>query len=416
MHSFDLTGRLQRLRTCYSIDRIVDRLLIVILASLVGVGACVYSGFVSSQGKVCNDFAAIYVAGSLAVGGRFAEAYDVQAFSKALASFCGTAPQRMPWTYPPPFNLIAGALSLLPYGLSYLVFISVSLIAFMMILRRLCASLDHYNLARITCLPSMGITIIAGQNGLLTAALIGLFTLFILSGRRSASLPLGLLIIKPQLATGLALLVLMQKRVRLLIFTLIVVLSLSLLTTVLMGADVWRAFAHAAGEAGAFLKNGEYQLSRMTSIYAAAFSITGSASIAFTLQIFVAVLCSLAIYHCVRLDLPLRPLLGVSILLSYGISPYVYDYDCVAYGVSAALIAPYIFLYATVRQKLPFLVLSWLPQLYGAYFALFAADGIRDLVSIRGKPVSIGGVVFIFLAGATLFSLINAERKNVSGP
>lgn len=154
----------------------MDRRLFVILVSLVGIGARVYAGFVSYQGNVCDDFAGIHVAGRLAVERRFTEAYDMQAFSKALASFCGADATRMPWTSPPPFNLIAGALSFLPYWLSYLTFMNVSLIAFMAILRRLCACLRHYTLARIACLPSMGITIIAGQNGLLAAALIGLFS------------------------------------------------------------------------------------------------------------------------------------------------------------------------------------------------------------------------------------------------
>lgn len=130
-------------------------------------------------------------------------------------------------------------------------------------------------------------------------------------------MPLGFLIIEPQLATELPLLVVIQKQIRLLIFTLMVALSLSFLTTVLMGVDVWRTFAHAAGEARTFLLNGECQLSRMTSVYAVAFSVSGSESIAVASQILAALLCALAIYSCSRLNLPIRPLLGVSILLSY---------------------------------------------------------------------------------------------------
>lgn len=82
---------------------------------------------------------------------------------------------------------------------------------------------------------------------------------------------------------------------------------------------------------------------------------------------------------------------------------------------SAPRSLPYALLNATDAQKLSLFVLAWLSQLYEAYIALFAADEIRDLVSIHGKPVSVGGVAFLFLAAAMLFLLARTERRAVSG-
>lgn len=411
MKPFDPTAGFPELRTFHTASKFVDRLIVILLASLVVIGGGVYSGLVSPTGKVCNDFTAIYVAGQLALEGHATQAYDFQTMSKALATFCGTDISRMPWTYPPPFNLFAAALSLFPYGLSYLIFIGTTLIGFMIVLRRLSPSPEVYNLARVACLPSMCITIMAGQNGFLTGSLIGVFALLTLGARSSAGAPLGLLIIKPQLAMGPALLVLLQKRVSLLFLALIVALGAALLATAFMGMDIWLAFFHALKEAAGFLKNGEYPLSRMTSVYAAIFTVSGSATLAIAVQMASAIVSALILFLCVRKALPPRALLGAAILLSNGISPYVYDYDWVAFGVGAALIAPFL-IDSTAADRLAFLALSWVIQGYGAYIALLAPTRIRDLVSLHGQPASIGGAVYLLLAAGVIIFLTRNPRLN----
>src|SRR3954470_3621623 len=60
-------------------------------------------------GKTLTDFDAFYVAGRMYWDGRLNDAYHFQTFYEAQHQFTGTT-GFMPWTYPPPFNLVTVAL------------------------------------------------------------------------------------------------------------------------------------------------------------------------------------------------------------------------------------------------------------------------------------------------------------------
>jgi Glycosyltransferase family 87 len=85
----------------------------------------------------------------MALEGSITEAYHSDKMFEMLKVYCGKAVS-MPWTYPPPFGLIAAFLALLPFGLAYFSFITVTFIVYLVILRKLSNSLVEYNIALVS--------------------------------------------------------------------------------------------------------------------------------------------------------------------------------------------------------------------------------------------------------------------------
>jgi hypothetical protein len=143
------------------------------------------------------DFHDFYIAGVLTAEGHVNHAYDFLELLAQQQRLFG-AMSLMPWTYPPPFDLLLGPLALLPIGVAYTLFIGTTLGAYALTIRRLAPG----ELATVLMLiaPAIVVTIRCGQNGFLTGALIGSTAIGLLEGRAWAGIPLGLMVIKPHLA------------------------------------------------------------------------------------------------------------------------------------------------------------------------------------------------------------------------
>jgi len=174
--------------------------------ALVGVTLAVqtakFSGLVGSGPKVLVDFDAFHIVGRMVWRGEVEDAYRFAAMVRAQRTL-GGADGSMPWTYPPPFNLVAAALALLPLGAAYFAFTAATLGAYLAVLRRVAG--EHVSVVLLAIFPAVIVTIACGQNGFLTGVLIGLACLGFLRGRPSAGVPLGLMILKPHLAIAFAL-------------------------------------------------------------------------------------------------------------------------------------------------------------------------------------------------------------------
>src|SRR5690606_10384775 len=132
------------------------------------------------------------------------------------------------------------ALASIPVGISYLLFISASFIFYLLILRRI--SGDYLSGVLIAILPVVILMMRTGQNGFLTGALVGWFLLAFAERRYSAGVPLGLMVIKPHLAAGIALLALLGKRWMAMVVAAVIVLVSLAAATMAFGLAIWPAF------------------------------------------------------------------------------------------------------------------------------------------------------------------------------
>ena len=144
------------------------------------------------------------------------------------------------WTYPPPYDALIAPLGLLPRPAAMLMFTMGTLVAYLLVLRRLAGA--WLGLALLLLTPLLMSVVILGQNGLLTGALTGLAAIGLVERRRWAGVPLGLMVIKPHLAAGLALNVLVARDWRTVLTAALTVALALAAATLALGAAVWPAF------------------------------------------------------------------------------------------------------------------------------------------------------------------------------
>jgi hypothetical protein len=284
-----------------------------------------------------TDFNAFHLAGSLALGGHLSDAYHIEQM-RAAQSKLTDAVGFMPWTYPLPFNLITSLLALLPIGAAYFLFTTTSLIAYLSVLRRLVGA--ELFLVTFLNLPAVLLNVECGQNGLLTASLIGLFCLWSLEGRRVAGIPLGLMIIKPHLIAGVGIYLMLKRDWQTLVIAGLVGVGVSTVATVIYGPDMWGHFFQAIHESTDMLKEEKYPLFRMSSAFAMVVTITHHYEWSWLFQIAsIALALSILILSIRRTTSP-RTGLGMACVASALFSPYIYDYDLLIVGIGIALLLP----------------------------------------------------------------------------
>jgi hypothetical protein len=351
--------------------------------ALVGVTLAVqtakFSGLVGSGPKVLVDFDAFHIAGRMVWRGEVEDAYRFAVMMQAQRTL-GGADGSLPWTYPPPFNLVAAALALLPLGAAYFAFTAATLGAYLVVLRRLAG--EQGSTVLLAIFPAVIVTIACGQNGFLTGALIGLACLGFLRDRPSAGVPLGLMIVKPHLAIAFTLYAVAARRWSALAIAALTAAIAATLATLAFGPGVWTAFLQGAAEARGFLEAGAYPLYRMISPYAALRSLGASALVSTAVHGVIALLALGMVWTAVRRRMAPAQILGLTALASLLVSPYAYDYDLPIAGIGLALVMPDLLRLTTGREQIALFGLTGFACLFG-----FAQNAVRQArFGLGGSP------------------------------
>lgn len=294
------------------------------------------SQYFSALPPPVTDFDAFYLAARLTLAGRIADAYDMTTFIAHQRAILGTA-NLFAWTYPPPYNLVVAPLGLTGLPIAFAGFMAATLAAYLWTLWRLAGA--HLVTLLVLMLLPVYIVVVCGQNGLLTGALLGLACLGLRHRRAWAGIPLGLMIIKPHLAIGLGLYVLLGRDWRVLGVAAATVLGFAGLATLVCGTGVWPAFLAGVGDTAGLLHSGRYPLFRMVSPFASLYSLGVPTALALAGQA-VAALAAVPLIAIAQRRLPQGAAIGIAVIAALLISPYVFDYDLAIVGMGLAVMLP----------------------------------------------------------------------------
>ncbi|NEU99810.1 glycosyltransferase family 87 protein, partial [Bradyrhizobium uaiense] len=276
-------------------------------------------------------------------------------------------------------------------GIAYLMFAATTLALYLAVLRRIAGS--QFVLVLIIFFPTIGITLACGQNGLLTAALIGMTCLFFEDRPLLAGAALGLMIIKPHLAVAFAAYAVLRRSWIVVITAAAIVLISSAICTATFGVEIWSAFLQSVRDSSAFLEQGNYPMHRMISIYAALRTLGLPALASLVGQGVVAALALAVVVIAVYRRMPARESLGLVAVVSVCISPYAYDYDFLIFSIGLALLLPALLASARAWERG---IIYALPIPIGAVGYLQA---MQMATSVDGKQalaaLSIGGFATI---------------------
>jgi hypothetical protein len=344
-------------------SRLVLTAILAVLAMLALVSAVLFQApEMLGRKKVLTDFDSFYIAGTMADHGQAAAAYDSAKMLTAQQEVTGTR-SFMPWTYPPPYTLLMAGFALLPIGFAYLLFIVGSLIFYLVVMRRIAG--EYLPGVLIAILPVIVLIVRTGQNGFLVGGLVGCFLLAFLRRSQSAGVPLGLMILKPHLAAGIALLALLGRRWTAMAIAAGIVVAALAAATLAFGSGIWPAFLGGVHDASQFLAKGYYPLFRMSSVYAAVRALGGPPAAALAAHCVVALAALGFLFHVWRRGYEPRVLAAVACAVALLVSPYSYDYDLAILGVGIAFVLPRIIEHSSPSELRLLLFLSWITTGYG---------------------------------------------------
>ena len=291
---------------------------------------------IGHDGGVASDFVNVWAAGKLALGGHAASAYDWATHKAAEESAVGHSfDGYFGWHYPPTFLFVAIPLSLLPYAVAYVVWVFGTFPAYLAAIRAIISDRIAYMLA--AAFPAVLANFVVGQNGFVSAGLIG-GTLVLLERRALlAGVLLGLLTYKPHLGLLFPIALIAGWHWRAFLTAGIVATLMAAASWAAFGADAWRAFAGGLGKSSqAFLSDGWADFGKLQTAFGLTRTLGGSETLAWSVQAGVVVLAAAAIAmlwrSCASYEIKAAAL-GTGAMLA---TPYLYMYDVVVLAVPLA--------------------------------------------------------------------------------
>ena len=366
--------------------------LCIINASLLQSGYFAHWWIFDEKGLgIPTDFVNVWSAGRLVLDGHPALAYDWDIQKQVQVAVLGQSYEgNFAWHYPPPFLFVAALLAYFPYGVAYFGWAAVSLVPYLAVVRAIVGR--SFGLLLAAGFPVVFTNALVGQNGFLTASLIG-GTLYLMPTRPVLSgICLGLLSYKPQYGLLFPLVLIAASQWRVFFTAGIVAVLIALLSWLAFGSESWQAFFHWMPMfSQAFLTEGRAPWGKMQSIFALVRYFGGTEQLAWIFQWImsgaVAVLLAL-MWRSRSVSYPLKAAsLAAGALL---ITPYLFLYDLMVLAIAVAFLVRVGLDHGFARHELPALglvaVLLMIYPLLGAPTGFGATLIVTSLIACRVGP------------------------------
>lgn len=342
---------------------------------------------------VVNDFIVFWVAAHLALKGAVLAAYDAQREHMAeLAAIGHTYYQVLGFSYPPLFLLIIILPAQLSYVTAFITWCSVTLALYALTVATIAKRAAAFAIA--CAMPWALIEFMLGQNGFLTAAVIGMALLQLEKRAWLSGLLLGFLTYKPQLGVLIPLALAAGGYWRVFGWAAFGALLWNGVAGAIFGFDSYIAFLHAlTNAADTHLVRRDLGWNKLQSIYGLAREVGTPATAAWAMQALVSAVAAAAVvivWKSRTAPFELKAaLLPVAILLA---TPYVLYYDVPMLAVAGA------FLFrqrgfdrvelTAMAAALPFLLIPLIPGLTVVPGALVASliVGFTVLRRLQTQP------------------------------
>ena len=285
-----------------------------------------------------TDFVNVWSAGRLVLDGHAAQAYDWDIQKQLQVAVLGQSYQgNFAWHYPPPFLFVAALLARLPYPVAFVGWAAISLIPYLVVMRAIVGR--PFGLVLAAAFPVVLTNTLVGQNGFLTASLIG-GALYLMPTRPLlAGVCLGFLSYKPQYGLLFPLVLIVSSQWTVFFTAGIVAAALAAASWLAFGTESWQAFFHWLPMfSQAFLTEGRAYWGKMQSIFALTRYFGGSEQLAWILQwtMTSAVAVVLGLLWRSRADYWLKAAaLAAGTLL---VTPYLFLYDLMVLAIPVAVL------------------------------------------------------------------------------
>jgi arabinofuranan 3-O-arabinosyltransferase len=327
-----------------------------------------------------TDFVNVWAAGRLVLDGHPALAYDWDIQKEVEVALLGqNFIGHFAWHYPPPFLFVASLLAQFPYPVAFIGWVSVSLVPYLVVMRAIVGR--AFGLLLALAIPMVLNNALVGQNGFLTAALIG-GTLYLMPARPVLSgICLGLLSYKPQYGLLFPLVLIAASQWTVFVTAGIVAATMAFASWLAFGTESWQAFFHWMPMfSQAFLTEGKATWWKLQSIFSLVRFFGGTEQLAWAFQ------------------WVMTATVAVVLTLMWR-SRISYSLKAAALATGTLLITPYLFMYDMMVLAIPvaFLVRIGLKNGFRSYElpALGCAAGLVVSFIFLGAPVGLGATLIV---------------------
>jgi arabinofuranan 3-O-arabinosyltransferase len=327
-----------------------------------------------------TDFVNVWAAGRLVLEGHPALAYDWDIQKQVeLALLKQDFPGYFAWHYPPPFLFVASLLAQLPYSTAFIGWVSVSFVPYLAMMRAIVGRSFGFLLA--IAFPMVFNNTLVGQNGFLTASLIG-GTLYLMPVRPVlAGICLGLLSYKPQYGLLFPIVLIAASQWTVFFSAAVTAVAMAFASWLAFGTESWQAFFHWMPMfSQAFLTEGKATWWKLQSLFSLIRYLGGTEQLAW-------------IFQCV-----LTAAVAAGLIAMWR-SRVSYSLKAAAVATGTLLTTPYLFMYDMMVLAIPvaFLVRIGLKSGFRAYElpALGCALALFFTFTFTGQPVGLGAILIV---------------------
>jgi Glycosyltransferase family 87 len=274
-----------------------------------------------------DDFVNYWSAPYLALHGRAIEVYDFVAFHAFERSITGPNVDFYHYSYPPVLLLLMLPLALVPYVPALGVWLVATWYGFYRALKL--TGSDGVLLLSLAA-PALFVNAVGGQNGALTAALLGGGLLLLDRRPIVAGILFGLLVYKPQLGLMLPFALIAGRRWLTVGVTAATVILLVAASIVAFGAHRWLEYANNLSVLRTqILEDGTGVWHRMVSVFVFARQLGAGLGLAYALQAASALVAAFFVVRSWLRDDPAHIRNAMMIVGTCLATPYLQDYDLV---------------------------------------------------------------------------------------
>jgi alpha-1,2-mannosyltransferase len=289
-----------------------------------------------------TDFSQVWVAGLEALRGHPAEPFDLQRHVAEQHAEFGANSAVYGWHYPPYFLAPAAALAHFPYLQALLLWQASTLILYLAAIAAIMrgGGLDRAQiLLAALAFPAVLLNLGHGQNGFLTAALLGAGFLILDHRPLLAGVLFALLAYKPQFGLVIPVALLANGRGRALLSAAATLVLMTIATVVVFGLESWIAFWRSVPLTREFVvEQGAAGFEKIQSVFAAVRLMGGSIESAYATQAAAALFSLAAMAPLWRSSADYRAKCAAAILATPLTTPYCLDYDMTSLAPAIAFL------------------------------------------------------------------------------
>jgi hypothetical protein len=285
-----------------------------------------------------TDFMVFWLAGQVALNGAAAAAYVPQLHHAAEVAMSGHAfAGQLPWRNSPLFFFVAVPLALVPYVASFVAWVAASTALYAFVVFRIANSKLAPVLA--CAAPAVFINALCGQNGALSAALLGGALLLLERRPILSGILIGLLSYKPQFGILVPVALLAGGHWRTIAAATVTCIICALGSALAFGADSWRAFLHYLPiTSNEILVQGINGFDKLQTMYGLTRALGYDNAIAWTMQTGLICIAGVSLFWLWRRDVPFALKAAALPVATLLVTPHLFMYDFALLTVSFAFL------------------------------------------------------------------------------